>query len=464
MLLSTIISFLMARTFHGKGYVFSIAISLLLTSFFSVGVPHYLQLGELSEAQNGVLFENPLLFSFPFYALLKNEYIGISSLRQYYQLCFFTFMFHKSWVLADVAAHRWLGISLLDYFLYFSFFLTLNIVGAIIGYWTSKRTYIDVRLQKMKQKFGHIRRINRAFATIFLSMGVFLVFYTYYIRTISSITEGLYISYSWMTLYLLMSTICLHFGLTPVLRSFKPQTYKLTKAAFLAILVGTLLFIGYFALFDFAFQDLRLEYGEGWLHLDTPVALISFGSAMVIAHETFRILRTHSETQKQVGRVNTSKLWTKAMLPIFLAMFGTFSIVNVYIIRSALFERGFYQSYPLLSLYILAGAASFLFAVTIAFETLAEHMSRGKKALLSMFLLLVLLSISSLLLYDAYTTLLLFRDTMSYDVPPFLGIPQRYHWIPIYIVVALVSLATARAIAYKAFKTPTDKDEDGFLY
>jgi len=69
MLLSMFMSFLLARKFHGKAYVFLMATGLVLISFFSVGLPHYYS-EEIfpNRTESGLLLENPVPLSFPFYA------------------------------------------------------------------------------------------------------------------------------------------------------------------------------------------------------------------------------------------------------------------------------------------------------------------------------------------------------------------------------------------------------------
>ena len=149
MLLSLFISFLLARIFPRKICVLFMAFCLLLISFFSVGVPSYHEFPYRSEPrQQGILFENPLPLSFPFYASLTLENIGISTGTQYYQLHFLTLIFHRDWVQGTSPGMIWLNISWSDYILYCSFFILVNIVGAVLGYWLSKQHFIEKLLKK----------------------------------------------------------------------------------------------------------------------------------------------------------------------------------------------------------------------------------------------------------------------------------------------------------------------------
>lgn len=146
MLLSLFVSFLLTRKLRGKTRVLPVIASLVLISFFSVGTPNYHELP--MENQRGILFDNPLSISFPFYASLTIENVGISTGTQYYQLYFLTLMLHKDWVQATSPGVIWLNMSWSDYILYYSFFMLVNMVGTIIGYWLSKAAFIDKLLTR----------------------------------------------------------------------------------------------------------------------------------------------------------------------------------------------------------------------------------------------------------------------------------------------------------------------------
>lgn len=152
MLLSMLVSLLLAKRFHGKIYVLLMAVGLVLTSFFSVGVPsyHFISKDSAVEAQSGILLDNPLPLSFPIYASLNLEWRALSAWTQHYQLYFLTFIFYKNKVQSQSLIYMWLFLSWGDYILYYSFFLIVNFVGAVIGYWLSKTTFIDKLLAKIK--------------------------------------------------------------------------------------------------------------------------------------------------------------------------------------------------------------------------------------------------------------------------------------------------------------------------
>ena len=160
MLLSMFTSFLLARRFHRKAYVFLMAAGLVFTSFFSVGLPHYYSERIIADTESGLLLENPVPLSFPFYASLYFERVSIAHNfrhlgfdKETYQLHFLTLILH------DFLVYKryWGGLagSLLfmkitwgHYILFISFFSLVNIVGVIIGYWLSKTTFIEKLFKK----------------------------------------------------------------------------------------------------------------------------------------------------------------------------------------------------------------------------------------------------------------------------------------------------------------------------
>lgn len=106
MLLSLFLSFLLARKFGSRIYILSVTILIIVIPLFSVGLP----------------------LSFPFYAFI---WAGISAPEAcIYGLYFLTFEINRS-VTTSYFFHRM-------FFIYYSFFLLVNVVGAILGYWISK--------------------------------------------------------------------------------------------------------------------------------------------------------------------------------------------------------------------------------------------------------------------------------------------------------------------------------------
>lgn len=157
MLLSMFMSFLLAKRFRGKLYVFLMAIVLALTSFFSTGFPHYCSRVFFDRTESGVLLENPLLLTFPFHASLCLERtIGFD--RETYQLRFLTLMFQEYSVYSEGPRGTLsLDISWSIYILFISFFILVNMVGAIIGYWISKKALIqNLSETKTTNKNSHI--------------------------------------------------------------------------------------------------------------------------------------------------------------------------------------------------------------------------------------------------------------------------------------------------------------------
>lgn len=163
MLLSAFISFLLTRRLHGRLYLFFITAALVVTSFFSTGFPTCFQcefpsLGrfELQTHSNGMLLKDLLPVSFPFYASLYLYSPNLRTLAETYQLRFLALTFQESTVFVSVGPGIGSTVDLALYFtwihyvLYYSFFLLVNVMGAIIGYWIEKKAIIEKLLQKGK--------------------------------------------------------------------------------------------------------------------------------------------------------------------------------------------------------------------------------------------------------------------------------------------------------------------------
>jgi hypothetical protein len=173
MLLSTFLSFLVARRFRGKVFALLAIIISGLTTLFSIGIPSYVTLTEAhrfpSSPKSGVRLENPLPLSFPICASLSWT-VTFSSAWQDLRLYFAGLLFHAERILGvDRMAGYWLEFSLTDYANFFSFFMLINIVGSVFGYWLSRRAFID-RLSKP------IKRVGPALIAIALmAMSVYLL-------------------------------------------------------------------------------------------------------------------------------------------------------------------------------------------------------------------------------------------------------------------------------------------------
>ena len=138
MLLSMLISFLLARKFRWKIYVALIAVIVTLISLFSVTV---IILHPLNTTLSWVQGNNyPLPLSFPFYVCIFNIG-GYCGGCYHVSIYFLTLRIdYQSWLSPYMS---------LDFFakVYIPFLL-INIVGAILGYWINKTAFIDKLLKK----------------------------------------------------------------------------------------------------------------------------------------------------------------------------------------------------------------------------------------------------------------------------------------------------------------------------
>jgi len=118
MLLSMVISFLLARRFSGKKYVLLMTILLVLVAFLSV-------------------LTIPL--SFPFYVASYIEVTGgqvidnmtmMNAFQPYYDIVFLTL---------KIEGFEPGTIQHIDLVLVYSFFVLVNLLGAILGFWIKTR-------------------------------------------------------------------------------------------------------------------------------------------------------------------------------------------------------------------------------------------------------------------------------------------------------------------------------------
>ncbi len=144
MLLSLVSSSILAR--KPRIYTISMIIIVSLVSFFSAfGLPQVTRI-----TMHDTHFVKPVLplpLSFPFYAYVFNWHSPplpvdqMSWTSEHYSL--------------DVLGIRIYDVDLLDAlwedaFLFFSFFLLVNIIGAIVGYWISKSKFIERLVSPIK--------------------------------------------------------------------------------------------------------------------------------------------------------------------------------------------------------------------------------------------------------------------------------------------------------------------------
>lgn len=151
------LSLLAARRFRGKVFALLVIIISGVIAFFSVGIPSCVTLPEYhrfpSSPKSGVLLENPLPLSFPIHSSLSLT-VTFSSAWQDLQLYFTGLQFHAERIFG--VSHMggyWLDFSLVDYANFFSFFMLINVVGSVFGYWLSRRASID-RLSKPVKRVG----------------------------------------------------------------------------------------------------------------------------------------------------------------------------------------------------------------------------------------------------------------------------------------------------------------------
>jgi hypothetical protein len=135
--------------------VFFLAVGLLPISFFSVGIPEYVAISETyfhqRESTEGVLLNNYYPLSFPFYSSVYYQKPFAGAIRdsswEEYRLNFLTMILHGTRISYSMPTPTpslgfILNFSWLDYILYFSFFLLINIVGAVIGYSINKKRWL----------------------------------------------------------------------------------------------------------------------------------------------------------------------------------------------------------------------------------------------------------------------------------------------------------------------------------
>jgi len=148
MLLSMFVSFFLARLLKWKKYLLLMTASLVLISIFSIGVPHSESKVFPFRTTNGVLIENPIPLSFPFYGTLYQEIHGGNGFENYrINFLAFTLLEYNVWSEGRLWGTFSYNLSWADYVLLLLVFSLGNFVGAIIGYWINMTT-----LKKKKMK------------------------------------------------------------------------------------------------------------------------------------------------------------------------------------------------------------------------------------------------------------------------------------------------------------------------
>lgn len=147
MLLSLFTSFLLTRMSRKKLYVLFMAIALFLISFFSVGVPESVTIPNRSfqdTGTEGLMLNDFHPLSFPFYSsVYQREPVYFHDVEwEEYRLNFVTMTLYGTRILYESNLGAALSFSWIDYILYFSLFLLVNIAGAVVGYWISNRRWL----------------------------------------------------------------------------------------------------------------------------------------------------------------------------------------------------------------------------------------------------------------------------------------------------------------------------------
>jgi len=146
MLLSMFVSLLLARKFKGKIFVPLMTAVLILVSASSIGFPSVW--GSYGRDTFWQVNLRTIPLSYPFYVNIPNTHHATINLLQYrfpptYDMELFFFMF----MIDDVIL---ISLQLSHIILLVSFFLLVNLVGAIFGYWISKTTFMDRYFDRRK--------------------------------------------------------------------------------------------------------------------------------------------------------------------------------------------------------------------------------------------------------------------------------------------------------------------------
>jgi hypothetical protein len=152
MLLSILISFLLARRFRSMLYEFLTITALVLVSYFSFGFP--------TGGSYPTPSYYPIPLSFPFHSIgFTHPSFGmLQVLSESYELYFLNIPIEETWHMYPLSnklpiffglyqlKHPWV------FHPHYRFFFLVNVVGAIFGYWISKTAFIDKLLTRRKTK------------------------------------------------------------------------------------------------------------------------------------------------------------------------------------------------------------------------------------------------------------------------------------------------------------------------
>jgi hypothetical protein len=162
MLLSMFTSFLLARRFKGKVYVLLMTVVLILMSLLSIGFPSVW--GTLSSVN--IILDGTTVWqvnlpaiplSFPFHASISEpppiniagDWMPPIPFPPLYSVKLY-FLAYQVWTNEMLGPLHLLTSE--HIVLLLPFFLLVNLVGAILGYWISKATFIETLFARRKTK------------------------------------------------------------------------------------------------------------------------------------------------------------------------------------------------------------------------------------------------------------------------------------------------------------------------
>ena len=149
MLLSMFTSFLLARKFKVKIYILLMTVVLILVSLFSIGFP------SVWRSAGGIVIWQVNLpaipLSFPFYASISE--VPYAYLLPYYPRPSHPLAYSVELYFLSFQPVGFESIVITRHIIFLvSFFLLINLIGAILGYWISKTTFIDKLIARRKTK------------------------------------------------------------------------------------------------------------------------------------------------------------------------------------------------------------------------------------------------------------------------------------------------------------------------
>ena len=169
MLLSMFISFLLARKFKVRIYILLMTVVLILVSLFSIGFPRIWDYLGWSYSPEYIFWQlnlPALALSFPFHVYFSQVFcIACMHNPLIYDLNLYFLVFQL-----ESFGRMYLTTGYI--ILLVSFFLLVNLVGAMLGYWISKTTFIDKLLARRKTNWNKYKSLTFFFLNISLNMNI----------------------------------------------------------------------------------------------------------------------------------------------------------------------------------------------------------------------------------------------------------------------------------------------------